>query len=160
MSASQQPHLARASEIREHKSAAESADPAADLNTKQWKFAKQYAILGNATQAAINAGYSQKSAAAQAGVLLQHPRVREMIDRELALSAERCAVTQDSVLRGLVRESTYTGVGSSHAARVRALELIGKTMAMFTDQSQVIGSDGKPIDRFAPVILTIVRNGA
>ena len=71
----------------------------------------------------------------------------------------RLAVTQDSVLRGLVRESTYTGVGSSHAARVRALELIGKTMAMFTDQSQVIGSDGKPIDRFAPVILTIVRNG-
>jgi hypothetical protein len=126
---------------------------------KQWKFVRHYVATGDKQISAINAGYSAKSAHVQASVLLNHPAVISAIDAEMARSAARCHVTQDSVLRGLVRESTYEGTGASHAARVRALELLGKTLSMFTDQTQVIGSDGKPIDRFAPVFLQVIRNG-
>jgi hypothetical protein len=135
------------------------ADPFADLTIKQWKFVRHFAASGDAKASAIESGYSVKSAHQQAHVLLNHPIVKLAIDAEMARSAARCHVTQDSVLRGLVRESTYEGTGASHAARVRALELLGKTLSMFTDQTQVIGSDGKPIDRFAPVFLQVIRNG-
>jgi phage terminase small subunit len=158
MSASQQ-RIVSADTARAHAIAATEQDPIGNLNLRQWKFARLFAATGQATQSAIDAGYARKAAATQAGVLLQHPDVKLAIDAARAESAERCSITTDSVLRGLVRESTFVGTGASHAARVRALELLGKTLAMFTDQTSVIGSDGKPIDRFAPVFLTIVRNG-
>jgi hypothetical protein len=146
-------------ETRDHRSAANNSDPTADLTIKQWKFIQHYVASGDKQASAINAGYAAKSAHVQANVLLNHPVVVSAIEAEMAKSAVRCAVSQDSVLRGLVRESTYDGPGASHAARVRALELLGKTLSMFTDQSAIIGSDGKPIDRFAPVFLQVIRNG-
>jgi hypothetical protein len=157
MSATQQ-RVVPAETVRDHALAAAEQDPSGNLNLRQWKFARLYAATGNARESAIQAGYSTKAAPQQAIWLLKNPHVRLAIDTAVAESTERCAVTTDSVLRGLVRESTFTGTGASHAARVRALELLGKTLAMFTDQTSVIGSDGRPIDRFAPVFLTIVRN--
>jgi phage terminase small subunit len=145
--------------LRQHKSAATEADPDHGLTNRQWKFVQHYVSLPNGTQAAIDAGYSVKSAAEQASLLLSNAKIKSAIDRQLAVAAERCAVTTDSVLRGLVRESTYAGPGASHAARVRALELLGKTLSMFTDQTAIIGPDGRPVDRFAPVFLQVIRNG-
>jgi hypothetical protein len=39
-------------------------------------------------------------------------------------------LTQDFVLAALLREANATGLGTSHAARVRALELLGKHLSM------------------------------
>ncbi len=55
-------------------------------------------------------------------------------------------ITQDDVLRGLRREATLEGEGSSHAARVSAWGLIGKHLGMFVERRQQLGEDGQPVN--------------
>jgi phage terminase small subunit len=49
------------------------------MTPKQAKFAREYLKDSNATQAAIRAGYSPRSAAATGGRLLQHARIKSFI---------------------------------------------------------------------------------
>ena len=42
-------------------------------------------------------------------------------------------------------EATRTGKGASHAARVRALELLGRRFGLFAEQLEVSGPAGGPI---------------
>lgn len=55
------------------------------LTTKQRRFVEEYTgtNLGNATQAAIEAGYSEKTASQLGYQLLQHPSVSEAVERRL-----------------------------------------------------------------------------
>lgn len=50
------------------------------------------------------------------------------------------------MLRGLRREATLTGEGSTHAARVSAWGLIGKHLGMFLERRQQVGEDGQPVN--------------
>ena len=59
--------------------------------------------------------------------------------------SDRVQITQDDVLRGLRREATLTGEGSTHAARVSAWGLIGKHLGMFVERRQQLGEDGQPV---------------
>lgn len=67
------------------------------LNDKQAAFAREYCIDKNATQAAIRAGYSPRTAKEQASRLLTNINVRAEIERTLAASAERVELTVASV---------------------------------------------------------------
>ena len=58
----------------------------ADLNPKQKKFIEFYVRDQNATEAAKQAGYSEKTAYAQGSALLKHPEIKSEIDRRLAIS--------------------------------------------------------------------------
>lgn len=61
------------------------------IREQQKEFIDEYLKLRkkNATQAAINAGYSEKSAASQASQLLKNPKVVEYLkEREQAISQE------------------------------------------------------------------------
>lgn len=51
----------------------------ADLNDKQDRFCREYLIDLNATQAAIRAGYSEKTARQQASTLLSKPNIQDRI---------------------------------------------------------------------------------
>lgn len=153
------PIYVKGDELKAHRAAANAADQTAELTLRQFKFVQNFAANPVANAAAVAAGYSPKSAGIQASVLLANPKIVAAIDAELAKSAQRLALSQDMVLRGLKREAEYAGPGASHAARVRAWELLGRTMGMMTEQTAIIGSDGKPVDRFAPVILQVIRNG-
>lgn len=58
------------------------------LNEMQRKFADEFLILGNRTQAAIKAGYSKQSAHAQGCTLLKHPKVKKYIEERRKNVAE------------------------------------------------------------------------
>jgi len=73
------------------------------LTPKQKLFVKEYLVDLNATQAALRAGYSERSAHAQGKENLQKPPIREKIDKALAERSERTEVTADKVLRELAR---------------------------------------------------------
>ena len=60
--------------------------------------------------------------------------------------SDRMQITQDDVLRGLRREATLTGEGSTHAARVSGWGLIGKHPGMFVERRQQLGEDGQPVN--------------
>lgn len=75
----------------------------AELNDKQKRFCEEYSIDGNATQAAIRAGYSPKTAGSIGFNLLKKAEINEMLDELNAAAAERCNVTKDEAI-GMWRE--------------------------------------------------------
>ena len=73
------------------------------LTAKQERFVAEYLIDLNATQAAIRAGYSVKTAAEQSSRLLTNVNVMQAIDKAKEKRAIRTEVTQDRVLQELGR---------------------------------------------------------
>lgn len=71
------------------------------LTPKQQRFVDEYLIDLNATQAAIRAGYSQKTAAAQAARLLKNVKISAAIQGRQQKRADKVEVTQERVLREL-----------------------------------------------------------
>lgn len=71
------------------------------LNKRQKLFVAEYIVDLNATQAAIRAGYSEKTAGAIASENLKKPDIQAEIQKQMRKRAERVEITQDTVLREL-----------------------------------------------------------
>ncbi len=138
------------------------------LTDKQAAFVRQYLVDLNATQAAIRAGYSERTASRIGPQLLGKNWVREAIEKAQAKRARRVEVTQDYVLSNLVEVVERTmqrapvldrkgeQVTDEEGRAVwtfdakganRALELLGKHLGIFTDKvkAEVSGPDGGPV---------------
>ena len=100
------------------------------LTPKQQKFCDEYLIDCNATQAAIRAGYSIKTAGVIGDENLKKPKIRAYIDKRMAEKESELIATQDEVLKYLTSvlrgESEAedlavegTGMGFSKARNVR-----------------------------------------
>lgn len=124
------------------------------MTLKQQRFADEYIITGNATQAAIKAGYSKKTARAIANENLIKPYIKEYIDERLAkLESEKIATQEEvlqyltSVMRGEKTEPLLVldGEGTQKVieavpnvqSRTRAAELLGKRYGTFTDRVDI-----------------------
>lgn len=127
------------------------------MNAKQRKFCDEYLISGNATDAAIKAGYSPKTAKQIGSENLAKPDLRAYIDAQLAkLHSAKIADAQEvleyltSVMRGEHTEQvlmlvgdgiqTVTDIDVSAKERIRAAELIGKRYALFSDKMDLGGA--------------------
>ncbi|MBR5874536.1 MAG: terminase small subunit [Oscillospiraceae bacterium] len=73
----------------------------AKLTAKQQRFCDEYLIDLNATQAAIRAGYSEKTAAVIATENLRKPNIMEYIEKRMAEKESELIADQDEVLRYL-----------------------------------------------------------
>lgn len=104
------------------------------MNPKQEAFAREYVVDSNATQAAIRAGYSPKTAYAQGSRLLTYVEVRAAVQQQREQRALDVELTADVVLSGLLDIALHGNVDS---ARVRAFELLGKHLSLFTDRLEV-----------------------
>ena len=70
----------------------------AKLTEKQKRFADYYIELGNATQAAINAGYSEKYAGQNVDKLLKNTNLKKYIEERLGqIASERIMSAQEAV---------------------------------------------------------------
>jgi phage terminase small subunit len=114
------------------------------VNPKQRRFVDEYLIDGNATQAAIRAGYSAKTARFIGAENLTKPNIAAAVEAGRRAIAERNTLSQDEVVTGLRNEATREGEGSSHGARVSAWTQLGKHLGMFTDVVQA-----KPAEDYA-----------
>lgn len=138
------------------------------LTDKQTAFVREYLVDLNATQAAIRAGYSERTASRIGPQLFGKTWVREAIEKAQAKRARRVEVTQDYVLSNLVevveRTMQRAPVTDRKGEQVtdeegravwtfdakganRALELLGKHLGIFTDKvrAEVSGPDGGPV---------------
>lgn len=93
----------------------------AKLTDKQQRFCDEYLIDLNATQAAIRAGYSVKTASEQGVRLLRNVKVQECIQERKKDRAERTEITQDRVLAELAaiafsKATDYVKIVEQHAA--------------------------------------------
>jgi Phage terminase, small subunit len=80
-----------------------------DLTARQKKFADEYLIDLNATQAAIRAGYSEKTAYSMGQRLLKKVEAIAYIDKRRKDQVKRTQITQDFVLTELLKIATADG---------------------------------------------------
>ena len=73
------------------------------LTPKQMRFVDEWLIDFNGTQAAIRAGYSEKTAAATAARLLRNVNIQAEISRRQKDLQRRTEVTQEQVVKELAR---------------------------------------------------------
>jgi hypothetical protein len=107
------------------------------LTPRQQRFVEEYLADLNATQAYKRAGFTAKNdnvAAASASALLRKSKVAAAVQAAFQARAQRTEITQGYVLQALRCEAERTGKGASPSARVRALELLGKHLGMFTNR--------------------------
>ena len=137
----------------------------AKLKDKQRRFVEEYIVDLNARQAAIRAGYSEKTATEIGYENLTKPHIQEAIAEAQRERMERTQITQDEVIRRLLENADIASgkkaivltqtrktddgeiVGNDVAQFVyepssvnKALELLGKHLGMFKDKVEVSGS--------------------
>ena len=127
------------------------------MTEKQKRFCEEYLIDQNATQAAIRAGYSKRTAGVIGAENLRKPYIREYIDSLLRqIHSQKVATAAEvmeyltSVQRGESQSAYITvevvGEGCSQTVitmktpdekdRLKAAELLGKCYGIFTDRVQ------------------------
>lgn len=125
------------------------------MNAKQRKFCDEYLIDLNATQAAIRAGYSDKTAYSIGTENLKKPELKAYIDEQLAVMHKESIAEVDEVLRYLT--SVMRGESRSQVAiatpmgveqiekppeekeKLKAAEMLGKYHTLFTEKTKVDG---------------------
>ncbi|MEM1182176.1 MAG: terminase small subunit [Acidobacteriota bacterium] len=77
-----------------------------DLTDKQRAFVDEYLVDFNGTQAAIRAGYSEKTAGSMAHENLKKPEIQAALAERIADRRERTEIDQDAIVRRLLTQST------------------------------------------------------
>ena len=127
----------------------------AKMTAKQKRFCDEYLIDLNATQAAIRAGYSQKTAYSIGEENLRKPDLKKYIDERMSEKESELIADQDEVLKYLtavMRGQTQAEVvvvenigdymsqartmqkGPDEKERLRAAELLGKRYGLYTEK--------------------------
>ena len=130
------------------------------LKRQQERFCQEYVVDYNGTQAAIRAGYKKNSARKQASRLLTNEDILTRVHELQKDQLDRLAISQDYVVLQLLEtykccrepspvmrydpstgEMEETGIYQFDSkGALRALELLGKHLGMFSDKVQVSGS--------------------
>ena len=113
------------------------------LTPRQHRFVLEYLVDLNATQAAIRAGYSAKTAYSQGQRLLKNVEVAAAIQAGMDKRAKRTEITQDYVLTGIrniAERCAHANEDFNALAALKGYELLGKHLALFVDRQQVTGN--------------------
>ena len=143
----------------------------AKLTAKQQIFCDEYLIDLNATQAAIRAGYSKKTAHVIGTENLEKPAIKEFLSTRQQARQERTEINQDYVLT--VIQETIERCRVQNAEKqfdprhvLKGCELLGKHLNIFTDTTKhehsFTGPDGKPLSVSVSTVYVSVgdkRNG-
>lgn len=124
----------------------------ANLTPKQQRFVEEYLIDLNATQSAIRAGYSEKTAKDIGCENLAKPNIAKAIAEAQEKLSNKAQVTVEMVVQGLLNEAKDLSEGSTQSARVSAWAHLGKHLGMFKDKVEHTGKDGGPIDLSLKVV--------
>lgn len=128
------------------------------LTAKQQRFCDEYLIDLNATQAALRAGYSAKTAYRTGADNLKKPQIQAFLGARMKEKESELIAGQDEVLRyltGVMRGETQAEVivvenvgdyrsearavqkAPDEKERLKAAELLGKRYGLFTDKLDV-----------------------
>lgn len=157
----------------------------AKLTDKQQRFVDEYLIDLNATQAAIRAGYSAKTADQQGSRMLANVKIKQAVAEKQAQRSKRTGVNQDRVILELAKvafakmtdivdsngrikedaspddlaciesikykesDNEYGGSVEREvkiASKLKALELLGKHLGMWSDKFNVTVEKSEKLD--------------
>ena len=123
------------------------------MNKMQSAFVDEYLVDLNATQAAIRAGYSEKRGRQTGHDLLQKPHIQQAISGAVARMVtkieRRTGVSVERLLADIDRVGSAAEIEGKYSDALKAYELLGKHLKMFTDKFELSGKVGvQLIDEF------------
>jgi phage terminase small subunit len=107
------------------------------LNAKQRAFVREYLVDSNATQAAIRAGYSKKTAASQGHYLLRKVDISEEVRKGIGKLEAKVGLTAEECF-GILAVVARTGERDSD--RVKATESLLKLQHKVSEKVEHTGS--------------------
>lgn len=119
----------------------------AKLTDKQRSFIEHYCSNGfNATQAAISAGYSEKTAQEQSSRLLTNVMISDAIQLFMGKATKKALITTEDIVKRLIDEAEYVGEGASHSARIAALKALTDFTGGFDNNKQKVENKVQTVD--------------
>lgn len=109
------------------------------LNERQRQFCESFISCGNATAAAIRAGYSRKTAYSQGSRLMKNAEIRAYIQQLQAAAASDAiadAAEVRSIVSGILRDPER-----ATSARLKAADLLLKASGTYTPEDQPLPND-------------------
>jgi len=107
----------------------------AKLTKKQAKFVKEYKLNGgNATKAAKDAGYSEKTAFTIGCENLKKPYIAEAIGKEEKKLQEKFDYTVQEMFKEIATGMDMAQVSNNPNAYLKGVEMKGKAFGLFVDK--------------------------
>ena len=116
-----------------------------ELTPKQAMFVKEYLVDLNATQAAIRAGYSVRTAMEQGYQLLQKTSVSSAIQENMDKRSESVDISAEDVLQSIKSIRNKTVQAEKWNEALKANEMLGKHLRLFIDKIEASGPSDGPI---------------
>lgn len=108
------------------------------LTERQRRFVEEFALNGNATQAAIRAGFSEKAARGQGARLLADANIALAIRQRRQAASKRIEISADRVLNEYAKMAfDKRKLPLTATDRVRALNALGKHLGLFVDKHEL-----------------------
>ena len=114
------------------------------LTPKMMEFVDLYMIHMNATKAVELSSYKAVRPAAHAAELMQHPLIIREIENRMSVRSEKAEIKAEYLLNKLINIIDRTEEENPQAA-LRAIELAGKSIALWKDRQEISGPDGEAI---------------
>lgn len=115
------------------------------LSPKMEAFIDEFFVDLNASAAVLRAGYKTRNQHRMASELMNHPLVAAEIERRKLKLQEKKELQADYLINKLVDIIDNTEKANPMAC-LRAIELAGKTMALWRERQEISGPDGGAIE--------------
>lgn len=123
------------------------------MNNRQKKFVSEYIKTCNATQSAVTAGYSKKTAYSIGQENLKKPEIKEAIEKQQEKLQEKFNYTIEESFGNLkkaqemaLKRQMYDKDMPDIANFIKAEELKGKLFGFYVDKKEIIGVDMTPLE--------------
>ena len=107
------------------------------MTPRQQRFVEEYSLSGNATQAAIAAGYNKHSAHVTGSRLLRNAKVWQAIEAKKQEAAERNEITRDYIVNELRTNHELARKDSNISASNKALDQIAYLLGFKVDKKHI-----------------------
>lgn len=144
------------------------------MNEKQKRFCDEYLITLEATEAARRVGYAEQTAKRAPDWINEkgqekpsskfNPELYAYIQERIQARQERTEITQDMVVRELrdiamAEASDESDSSMKYASKLKALELLGKHLGMFTDKVAISSIDDETRRKVGELLHGRARSG-
>lgn len=108
------------------------------LTKRQHRFVEEYTVDFNATQAAIRAGYSSRSARQTASEILTYPDVKEAIQKRQAHSAQKFEIRREQAVQGILNAIDLAIARQNPQAQIAGWKEIGKMLGFYEVENHTV----------------------
>ena len=105
------------------------------MNQRQSKFIIEYLKTGNATESAINAGYSKKTAYSTGQRMLKYVEIKKILSKHREQISKDAELTVSEVVKEIMKLAYHA---KTETNKLRALEMLMKHLGGFIDIVKII----------------------